>query len=259
MVADIEELAKLDASDILARRLDAQEIITSKKGEEFIFPIADGTAKLVGRDHEIRESTVRQYETVGSEDLSEELQRNSDEPQPPEKRKGRWSPTSGRLKDASFIVIMLNFECISTYWKKNHSQYHWSTLTWSYFCKARNWKGDFLVADIEELEKMDVSEIYPRRINAKEVLTSQRRHNFIFQSQMDHQNCVEEKRIPRTHCKAGTICREWRSQWELQGEPEGLQPTESKDVAETRRDFWAIQGDFIYRHHIELRVQLYVS
>ena len=29
------------------------------------------------------------------------------------------------------------------------------------------WKGDILIADIEELEIMDASEIYPRRINAK--------------------------------------------------------------------------------------------
>ena len=33
------------------------------------------------------------------------------------------------------------------------------------------WKGDILVADIEELEEMDASEIYAKRINAKEVLT----------------------------------------------------------------------------------------
>ena len=31
-------------------------------------------------------------------------------------------------------------------------------------------KGDILIADIEELEKLDVSEIYPRRCNAKEIL-----------------------------------------------------------------------------------------
>jgi len=36
------------------------------------------------------------------------------------------------------------------------------------------WKGNVLVADIEELEKMDASEIHPRRIHAKEVLTPQR-------------------------------------------------------------------------------------
>ena len=31
------------------------------------------------------------------------------------------------------------------------------------------WKGDVLVADVEELETMDVSEIYSKRLNAKEV------------------------------------------------------------------------------------------
>ena len=39
------------------------------------------------------------------------------------------------------------------------------------------------------------------------------------------------------------------------GEP---QPTETKDDAEARADFWSIQGDFICRHHNEPRVQLYV-
>ena len=40
---------------------------------------------------------------------------------------------------------------------------------------GRIWKGDILVADIPELEEMDASEIHPRRISAKEVLTPQRR------------------------------------------------------------------------------------
>ena len=37
------------------------------------------------------------------------------------------------------------------------------------------WKGDILIADLEDLEKLDASEIYPRRIKAKEVLISQKR------------------------------------------------------------------------------------
>ena len=49
---------------------------------------------------------------------------------------------------------------------------------------------------------------------------------------------------------------------DLSGEPQGEsgapQPTESKDDAEARRDFWSIQGEFTYRHHTEPRVQLYV-
>ena len=32
------------------------------------------------------------------------------------------------------------------------------------------WKGDVLVADLEELETMDASEIYSNRLNAKEVI-----------------------------------------------------------------------------------------
>ena len=66
LVEDIEELGTLDASE--ARRLNAKEIVTSQKGEDLIFPFADG----------VRESTVRQCQLVGSEDLSQELQRNSD-------------------------------------------------------------------------------------------------------------------------------------------------------------------------------------
>ena len=42
------------------------------------------------------------------------------------------------------------------------------------------WKGDIMVADIEELEEMDASELHARRLNAKEVLTPQRSGNFIF-------------------------------------------------------------------------------
>ena len=33
------------------------------------------------------------------------------------------------------------------------------------------WKGDVLIADLEELETMDASEIYSKRLNAKEVIS----------------------------------------------------------------------------------------
>ena len=42
------------------------------------------------------------------------------------------------------------------------------------------WKGDIMVADTEELEEMDASVFHAWRLNAKEVLTSQRSGNFIF-------------------------------------------------------------------------------
>ena len=43
------------------------------------------------------------------------------------------------------------------------------------FIAVRIWKGDILIVVLEELEKLDASEIYPRRINAKEALRSPKR------------------------------------------------------------------------------------
>ena len=42
------------------------------------------------------------------------------------------------------------------------------------------WKGDILIADIEELEKLDASEIYPRRLNAKEIRIPRKTENSYF-------------------------------------------------------------------------------
>ena len=44
---------------------------------------------------------------------------------------------------------------------------------------------------------------------------------------------------------------------ELQGNLQRSQPTKTKDDAQDRNDFWSIEMDFIYRHHVEPRVQLY--
>ena len=41
------------------------------------------------------------------------------------------------------------------------------------------WKGDIMIADIEELEEMDGIRIHARRLNAKEVLTPMKGDNFI--------------------------------------------------------------------------------
>ena len=41
-------------------------------------------------------------------------------------------------------------------------------------------------------------------------------------------------------------------------EPGESHPTESTDDAVARADFWSIQGDFIFGHHNEPRVQLCV-
>ena len=38
------------------------------------------------------------------------------------------------------------------------------------FDRGKIWKGDILMTHIEELEKLDASKTFPRRLNAKEVL-----------------------------------------------------------------------------------------
>ena len=54
------------------------------------------------------------------------------------------------------------------------------------------WKGDIMVADIEEQETMDAPEICSKRLNAKEVIFPKDNGNFIFQPQMDESNFLEE-------------------------------------------------------------------
>ena len=121
------------------------------------------------------------------------------------------------------------------------------------------WKGDILIVDIEELEMLDASEIHPRRLDAKEVLITHKDGESVFPvadswatlSGRDYE--FQEPTLGREH----TVKRENLS-GESQGDREEFHPEETKDDAETQKDFWSIQGDFIYRPHIEPRVQLYV-
>ena len=58
LVADLEELETMDASEIYySKRLNAKEEIFPKQGE-FNFPIADGRIKTPGGDQELRTSTL---------------------------------------------------------------------------------------------------------------------------------------------------------------------------------------------------------
>ena len=54
------------------------------------------------------------------------------------------------------------------------------------------WKGDILVADVDELEILDASESHPGRLNAKEVLTPNRVFFYIPGPRWNSQNCLEE-------------------------------------------------------------------
>ena len=74
---------------------------------------------------------------------------------------------------------------------------------------------------------------------------------------MVQQNCQEETTNSENPLQGGN--EPWGvkiSVENFKAKPGQPQPTESKDDAEARADFWSIQGDFICRHHNELRVQL---
>ena len=49
MVADIEDLEQMDASELHARRLNEKEVLTPMKGDNFLFPVEDGTVKICWR------------------------------------------------------------------------------------------------------------------------------------------------------------------------------------------------------------------
>ena len=121
------------------------------------------------------------------------------------------------------------------------------------------WKGDVLIADLEELETMDASEIYSKRLNAKEVIFP-KQGEFIFP--------IADGRIKtpggNQELRTSTLVRHRPIQGERDidflGESEGSlpQPQDSfPDAGEAINDFWSMSGNFIYRHDVEPRVKLY--
>ena len=127
-------------------------------------------------------------------------------------------------------------------------------------CTAgRIWEGDVLVADLEELESMDASEIYSRRLNAKEVIFP-KQGEFIFP--------IADGRIKTLggdqELRTSTLIRprpiQGESNIDFLGESEGsLPPPQDSfpDAGEAINDFWSMSGNIIYRHHVEPTVKLY--
>ena len=57
---------------IYFKRLNAKEVLITRRDEEFVFPVADGSATLSGRNFEFQEPTLRRESTVWKENLSGE-------------------------------------------------------------------------------------------------------------------------------------------------------------------------------------------
>ena len=110
-----------------------------------------------------------------------------------------------------------------------------------------------MVADLEELETMDASEIYPKRLSAKEVIFP-KQGEFIFP--------IADGRIKTPggdqELRTSTLVRhrpiQGESNMDFLGESEGSlsQPQDSfPDAGDSINDFWSMSGSFIYRHHVE--------
>ena len=126
-------------------------------------------------------------------------------------------------------------------------------------CTRGIWKGDVLIADREELETMDASEIYSKRLNAKEVIFP-KQGEFIFPIADGRSKTLGGDQELRTSTLVRHRPIQGESNIDFLGESEGSlpQPHDSlPDAGEAIHDFWSMSGSFIYRHHVEPRVKHY--
>ena len=121
------------------------------------------------------------------------------------------------------------------------------------------WKGDVLVADLEET--MDASEIYSQRLNAQEVIFPEEKREFILPVADGRIKTLGRDQDLRTSTLVRHRPIQGESNIDFLGESEGPlpQPQDSfPDAGEAINDFSSMSGNFIYRHHVEPRVKLYL-
>ena len=107
---------------------------------------------------------------------------------------------------------------------------------------------------------MEASEIYPKRLNAKEVIFPKENGKFIFPAADGRIKLSGGDQEMRT----STLIRERPIRGEghvdFLGESEGsLAPLQDSltDAGESISDFWSMSGNFKNRHHVEPRGKLY--
>ena len=116
------------------------------------------------------------------------------------------------------------------------------------------WKGDVLVADLEVL---DASEIYSKRLNAKEVIFPKEKGEFIFPITEGRNKFPGGDQDLRTSTFRPNRVE---GSFDFLGESEGTLPQPQDtfpDAGEAMNDFWSRSGSFIYHHHVEPRNNVY--
>ena len=121
------------------------------------------------------------------------------------------------------------------------------------------WKGEALIADLVDLETMDASEIFSKRLNAKEVIFHPKGES-VFPIADGRIKTLGEEQELRTSTLIRPRPIRGEGHVDFLGEPEGSlsQPHDSfLDAGEAKNHFWSMSGSFIYRHHVEPRVEVY--
>ena len=122
------------------------------------------------------------------------------------------------------------------------------------------WKGDVLVADLEELDTMDASETYSKRLKAKKFIFPKENGKFIFPAADGRIKLSGGDKDLRTSTSIRDRPIRGESHVDFPGESEGSLPPPQdsySNAGEAINDFWSMSGNFIYRHHVEPRVKLY--
>ena len=152
------------------------------------------------------------------------------------------------LKDRLFHLV--HWLSITLFLRKDQSRIHQfgkkvlPGLFLGYALYAvRIWKGDVLVADLEELETMDASEIYSKRLNAKEVIFPKEKGGFIFPIADGRINSLGGDQDLRTSILIRQRPIQGASHPDFLGESEGSLPPPHDsfpDAGEARNEFFCL-------------------
>ena len=121
LVADLEELETMDASEIYSKKTQCERGDISQRKGEFIFPIADGRIKTPGGDQDLRTSTLIRHRPIRGEGHVDFLGESEGSLPPPHDS----FPDAGEaINDFWYTAITLNLESNFTRREKNHSLFH---------------------------------------------------------------------------------------------------------------------------------------
>ena len=275
------------------------------KGEKiFSFPVADGTAKVSGK-----ETTSTPTETNWKERRSQwRTSWRTGRASTDRINKWRWSPKRllGRSKVTSSIVITMNLEFNSICRRKRHSQFHWNTLMlpgpldsenhltdWSFhlgqwssiirfqqeiktectnlgreftcniswICIDRGWNMERRYSDCWSGrigENGRTRNLSPTSQCQRSTDLKERRRLGIAYSRWDNEIDRKIPQIPRNHSVAGTHRMEGRFQWRTSRRIGRASTDRTNRWRWSTEWLFCMQRDFIYRHHGDSSVQLYV-